>query len=183
MRWVIEPEPITLLDSDGTRLQEADQKAIKKAIADATKAARAAKEKVPETVEMIMKDVPVHSTMVYLERYVFDAMEKVDGHEEKFPKLGRRVENGRGFAANRRATELYDAFKNAKPGQAIGIQDDTWEIVKEIIAERSIGPSIGRQLYPIENAWHEATAGKPAVDAQGVVRKNGQSEEPAGALA
>ena len=69
---------------------------------------------------------------------------------------------GKGYKTDRIRSTVREAFKDAKPGEYIAIEDGHHELVSSVIEEpdANIPPVVTMQLFPFQQAWMEASSEK-----------------------
>ena len=82
--------------------------------------------------------------------------------DERTGQLARELKIGRGYEGNKRTRKLDRLFDHAKPGQTIGVEDEDYKAIRQIIEEKSWpSATFGSQFADFEEAWMEARDKQP----------------------
>jgi hypothetical protein len=143
MRYVVVPEAVTLRDSNGQRMKERDP-----------------------MVELVEGKPPVLREIepVSLHRYLMIfIINETETEESRGNQPGRQIPKiGIGYEGDKRIAKLDRLFEKTEPGQVVAVEDADWQAVKHIIEKKLWVPKqIGGQLFPISEAWMEASERKP----------------------
>lgn len=135
MLYVQVPAPVKLVNLiDGARLMEPNGR-------------KGDDKNAPTNVE-----IPEIDFLAFLMRYVVHETTVVAAKVPGEPAT-REYRIGKGYEGGLRVANLHDAFKGAKEGDVIGVEQADWTIVNDILKEAPLPPMVGAQLAPFMRAW------------------------------